>query len=109
MRYRAARDEAQASGPKPIELDGKTAANYILGSEFADSGYSVDEKDPLGLREGVEVEVYAADWGSEYRDRGRLVGLTPDEAVVAVTTKDKGEIRIHAPRTGFKIEETGGH
>ncbi|KAF1945713.1 hypothetical protein EJ02DRAFT_500660 [Clathrospora elynae] len=106
-RYRAAREQASNLVPKPTVLDGQAAANCILGSELAETSNSVDEQDPLGLKQGVEVEVYPADWGSEYRDRGRLVGLSVDEVVIAVESKGEGKIWVHAPRTGFKIKEVG--
>lgn len=104
-RYRAAVDTAKSNAPGPTALDGEAAANFIHSSGSAFAHVSVDEKDPTGLKHGAEVEVYAADWGTEYRDRGRLVGLTPDEVTIAVKTKGNGEIRVHAPRTGFKIRE----
>lgn len=106
-RYRAAREKAKASAPKPTALDGQAAADVILGSEFAETGGSVDESDPLGLKAGVEIEMYPADWGTEYRDRGRLVGLTPNEVTIAVKSKGGVEFRVHAPRTGFKVKEIG--
>lgn len=107
-RYRAARDEAKQSAPKPTVLDGQAAAAQIHRSEFAEASVAVDGNDPLGLREGADVELYPADWGTEHRERGRLVGLTADEVTVAVVNKDEVEIRIHAPRSGFKVREIGG-
>jgi hypothetical protein len=104
-RYQAAVEKAKATAQHPTTLDGQAAADHILGSEFGHSKISVDTKDPTGLREGVEVEIYPADWGTEHRDRGRLVGLAPDEVTIAVKSKENVEFRIHAPRTGFKIKE----
>ncbi|KAL6710513.1 hypothetical protein ACN47E_008561 [Coniothyrium glycines] len=103
-RYQAARDQAKSSGPEPTVLDGAAAAKQIHASDFVESALSVDADDPLGLKEGAEVELYAADWGTEHRDRGRLVGLTTDEVTIAVKSEENVEIRIHAPRTGFKIK-----
>jgi hypothetical protein len=102
-RYRAAVEKAKSGATEPTTLDGEAAAKYIHASESKQSKVSVDQKDPSGLKEGTEVEVYGADWGTEYRDRGRLVGLSPDEVTIAVKSKEGAEIRIHAPRTGFKI------
>lgn len=104
-RYRTAREKATASAPKPTKLNGQAAAHHIHRSEYAESGGSVDETDPLGLTEGLEVELYPSDWGCEHKDRGRLVALTPNEVTIAVQSKEGGEIRIHAPRTGFKVKE----
>ncbi|KAF2134786.1 hypothetical protein P153DRAFT_329485 [Dothidotthia symphoricarpi CBS 119687] len=106
-RYRAAVEKAKSTAPKPTTLDGKAAAEHVLGSEFSESKHSVDGNDPLALKEGTEVELYPADWGTEYRDRGRLIGLTPDEVTISVEGRGGVEIRVHAPRTGFKIMEIG--
>jgi hypothetical protein len=104
-RYRAAVEKAKSSAPEPTTLDGEAAAKYIHASETGQSKLSVDENDPTGLREGSEIEVYGADWGTDYRDRGQLVGLSPDEVTIAVKSRAGAEIRIHAPRTGFKINK----
>lgn len=104
-RYRAAVEKAKSSAPEPTTLDGEAAAKCIHTSESGQVKLSVDEKDPTGLKAGTEIEVYGADWGTEHRDSGRLVGLTPDEVTIAVKSKGGAEIRIHAPRTGFKISK----
>lgn len=106
-RYRAAVAKAKEAAPKPTEMDGHAAAKHIHGAELLDIQISVDIHDPSGFEDGVEVEVYPADWGTEYRDRGRLVGLTPDGVTIAVKNEKDVEIRIHAPRTGFKIRRVG--
>lgn len=106
-RYRAAIDEAKSSAPEPTKLDGQAAAEHVLRSDFGRSEMSIDEKDPTGLRAGVEVEIYPGDWVTEHKDRGRLIGLTVDEVIIAVRSEKDVEIRIHAPRTGFKIKEIG--
>jgi hypothetical protein len=103
-RYRAAVEQAKTSGPEPTTLDGQAAADHILRSEFGLAKVSIDGEDPTGLREGTNVEVFTADWVTEHRDRGRLVGLASDEVTIAVKSKESVEIRIHAPRTGFKIK-----
>ena len=54
--------------PKPMQLDGQAAANHIHKAEFAEQGSTVDENHPPGLKTGVEVEIFPADWGTEYRD-----------------------------------------
>ena len=62
----------------------------------------------LGLDEGTEVGVYPTDWGSNHRDHGCLVALTPEGLTVAAGSR-AGEVedRIHAPRTGFSVTEIG--
>jgi hypothetical protein len=104
-KYRAAVEEAKSNTGQPTPLDGPAAADRIHRSEFGLPEISFDEEDPAGLKEGADVDIYPADWGTEYRDRGRLVGLAPDEVTIAVKTKGNVELRIHAPRTGFKIKE----
>lgn len=104
-RYRAAVEAAKSSAPEPTKIDGQAAAESILRSEFGLSNTSIDGNDPAGLKEGVQVEIYPADWVTEHRDRGRLVGLSVDEVTIAVHSKRNVEIRVHAPRTGFKIRE----
>ncbi|KAF2492900.1 hypothetical protein BU16DRAFT_93411 [Lophium mytilinum] len=102
-RWRAAVKAAKAAVPKPVTLKGPEAAKLILEADFAEPS-SVDANDPLGLTEGVEVEVYPTDSGFLNRDRGPLVTLTQDEVAVASRSREGGqEIRIHAPRTGFRV------
>lgn len=107
VRYRSARERLKILAPEPTKLDGVAAAEQIHSSEFAEPKLSVDAKDPVGLEEGTEVELFATDWGTEHRDCGRLVGLTADEAIIAVKSKGDIEIRIHAPRTGFTVKAIG--
>ncbi|KAF2822895.1 hypothetical protein CC86DRAFT_299529 [Ophiobolus disseminans] len=106
-RYRAAVDKAKSSASQPTKLDGQAAAEHILRSDFGHSSCSVDANDPAGLRDGIEVQIYPADWVTEHKDQGRLVGLSADEVTIAVKSKKDVEIRIHAPRTGFKTKEIG--
>lgn len=106
-RYRAAREEAKASAPKPTTMDGRAAADSILTAGFAEPKVAVDKTDPSELKEGIEVELYPSDWITEHRDRGRLVGLSPDEVTIAVKNRGNVEFRVHAPRTGFKVREIG--
>ena len=106
-RYQKAVAEAKASAPEPAKLDGRAAADRIIGSEAVDNNIFVDSNDPSGFQGGVELEVYPADWGSEHRDRGQMVGLSLDEVTIAVQSKKDVEIRVHAPRAGFKMTEIG--
>lgn len=106
-RYRAAVEKAKAANPKPALLDGQQAADHVFRSDRAYSHAAVDSDDPSDLKKGIEVEIYAADWGTEHRDSGRLVGLSPDEVTIAVKSQGDVEIRVHAPRTGFKVKEIG--
>lgn len=52
---------------------------------------------------------YPTDSGFTHHDRGRLVTLTPKEVTVASCRRVGGrEVRIHAPRTGFRVIKFGG-
>jgi hypothetical protein len=106
-RFRAALEEAAASAPETMQMNGSQAVASILGSTLDDAHNSVDSDDPLGLTEGTEVELYPTDWGTEHRDSGQLVALTQDEVTVAARSSRAAELRIHAPRTGFRITEIG--
>jgi hypothetical protein len=107
-RYRAAVAKAKAAAPKPTEMNGHIAAEHIHGAELLDLRLSIDHPDPLAFDDSMDIEIYPADWGTEYRDRGRLLGLAPDQVTIAVKNENDIEIRIHAPRTGFKICRTAG-
>jgi hypothetical protein len=86
-------------------VSGEEAARILLRSGFLEreEEVGVDETEPLaracGLRRGSWVEVWPTDYGAAHRDRGRLVGLGPDEVVWET---DAG-VRVHAPRLGFRV------
>lgn len=109
QRFRAALRAAKSTGPTPVSLKGAEAVKLIVSSEFAEPNGGVDANDPLGLKEGMEVEIYPTDSGFTHRDRGRLVTLTAREVTVALRSRvgDK-EMRIHVPRTGFRVTKVGG-
>lgn len=104
-RFSAAIAKAKASVPKATTLKGDEAVQLIAQAGFAEVEGDVDENDPLGLKKGQEVEVWPTDTGFKHRDRGRLLSLTKNEAVIAAKTKvGETEVRIHAPRAGFGIQ-----
>lgn len=107
-RFRKVVKEARESNAQRVakEVKGGEALRHVERSAFEE--VEVDEDDPTGLREGTEVQVWPIDSGSSHRDRGKLVGLTKDEVVISARTKDEGkEVRIHAPRWGFRIKQVG--
>ena len=109
-RFRAALKAAAASNTQSqaTEVKCDEAVKHIVGSSFAGAKANVDKDDPTGLREGADVQIWPTDTGTSCRDQGKLVGLTKDEMVISTPTKDGGnEIRIHAPRWGFRIREVG--
>jgi len=104
-RFSAAIAKAKASLPKATTLKGDEAVQRIGQAGFAEAEGDVEEKDPLRLKKGQEVEVWPTDTGFKHRDRGRLLSLTKNEAVIAAKTKvGETEVRIHAPRAGFGIQ-----
>ena len=104
-RYGASVEQAKSRSSQPATMDGESAAKSILASELGHTHVQVDQDDPASLNEGEQVEMYPADWVTEHKDRGRLVGLTADEVTIAVKSQGDVELRIHAPRTGFKIRK----
>ena len=107
-RFQSAVGDAAACAPKPVPMTGDEAVSYlrtIKGTRIPTAHDVVDEEDPQGFAQGSEVEVYPADWGSGHRDSGRLVALAPDE--VTMMAEGALDLRIHAPRTGFKVGGIG--
>ncbi len=101
-RYNEAIAAAKEKAPKPTELDGKDAVAKILSSPYTDNVKV--EADPIGLKEGQNVEMYPVDTGFDRKDSGKLVGLTSSEAVVEARSNEGGkDIRIHYPRWNFEI------
>lgn len=96
---------AKSSSPKPVTLKGTDAVKFVTQAEFAEPEGRVDDGDPLALKKGQDVEVWPIDTGFKHRDRGLLVALTLKESVVAAQSKvGEKEIRIHHPRTNFRIQ-----
>ena len=107
-RFSKAVSTAKSSSPKPTTLKGAEAIKHITQADYVDTLQSVDHNEPLGLKQGQEIEVWPLDSGFRHHDRGRLVALTSKEVVVASPTKIGGkEIRIHCPRTNFRIQVVG--
>jgi hypothetical protein len=63
----------------------------------------VDRDDPLGLKDGEDVSVTPDDYG---RDpvRGRLAALSVQEVGVRRVDALVGEVIVHFPRVGYRIE-----
>ncbi|KAG8625169.1 hypothetical protein KVT40_006920 [Elsinoe batatas] len=111
-RFKTAIAEAEKKHPKAakaVKVDGEGAVGFILGKAGRVQQGEV-QNDPLELKKGEEVAVWPIDTGFNHKDKGRLVGLTKDEVVIAVTTKvdPSKEIEVHAPRWGFRIAKVGG-
>lgn len=100
--------EKKAQAPKPASLKGEEAAKRVLSAQFADKEIGVRAADPLGLKEGQEVEVWPSDMGSgfNYRDRGTLIGLDDEEVIISVDAGGSS-FRLHCPRSGFRVAAVG--
>ena len=108
-RFNKALGSAKASGLEPTTIRGPDALKRIANAQYADrEALTVDEEDPLGLKAGEEVEVWPLDSGFNHREHGLLVGLNQDEVVLNTKTELRGEeIRLHFPRTNFRIRAVG--
>lgn len=107
-RYRDGVAKAKDSAPTPTVLDDQEAVKRVLSSGAVPGGLKF-EKDPLGLAQGQEVQMYPIDTGSSCKDAGKLVGLNSSEAVVSTTSNAHGkELRIHYPRWNFVVESVSG-
>ncbi|KAK7192040.1 hypothetical protein DPSP01_003907 [Paraphaeosphaeria sporulosa] len=103
-RFQHALKDAAASCSEPVPLNGDEAVSYMKTfkeSQQATAEDVVDKHDPQEVERGTLVEMYPSDWGSEHRDAGRLVALARDE--VTIMAEGALGLRIHAPRTGFKM------
>ena len=107
-RFQKAVSTAKSSAPKPTTLKGADAVAQITQSAFSDPEGQVDENDPLSLKKGQDVEVWPIDSGFRHHDQGKLVALTTKEVVVTGRTKTSKEIRVHFPRTNFRITANQG-
>jgi len=108
-RFDKAVNAAESSAPKPTRLEGADAVKQIIGSDFAEPEGTVDGADPLRLEKGHTVEVWPTDTGFSRKDRGRLDTLNSKEIAILCPTKTGGtEVRIRAPRHGFRVVEASG-
>jgi glutathione S-transferase len=90
---------AKEKAKKPNSLNGKTMGARVLNTKSSPEPLSFDENDPLGLKQGDNVEVYPSDYGQAHKDRGTLIGLTVSEVVIC---NSKG-LHLHFPRWNFRI------
>jgi len=86
-------------GPEVLSLFKTIGFN----SNEAAKNMLVDADDPSGLKKGDEVEVSPSDFGFSRKDRGKLLRLDGSEIVIEGRMDGGGEVRIHAPRHGFRV------
>ena len=61
-----------------------------------------------GLEEGADVTVTPTDYAHD-AVAGRLVGLGPDEVVIACSDERAGKLHVHFPRIAFQIKKQAVH
>ncbi|KAG9652291.1 hypothetical protein KCU95_g8435, partial [Aureobasidium melanogenum] len=102
-RFKKTVREAEKSS-KAVSIDGQAAMQHIVSASYHDQQTGVDDNDPVKLKEGDLVQLWPTDSGFRHKDQGQLVKLTKDEVVLAIQTRSGGkEIRVHAPRWGFRV------
>ena len=106
-RFDAAIAAAKKTAVKPTTLKGDEPVKKVLQADFAEPEAQVDKKDPSGLKKGQEVKTWPIDSGFRHHERGRLVGLTGQEVVLEGKSEKGAVVRIHHPRTGFRIQGVG--
>lgn len=107
-RFKGALNDSKATAPKPVTIKGPDAAKFVNRASFAEAEGDVDSNDPLGLTKGADIEFWPIDSGFSHHDRGKLVKLTTTEVTISTQTKEGKEVRIHAPRVGFRIARAAG-
>jgi glutathione S-transferase len=69
-----------------------------------DGGRGVDPHEPQGLREGQRVRVVPDDYGFEPVE-GALARADVGEIAVRRESAEVGDVVVHFPRAGFRIEK----
>jgi len=80
-----------------------TDALVVARDASPSAGRGVDRDDPLGLAAGRSVSVTPDDYG-RIPVQGELVTLTLDEVAIRRSAPEVGEVVVHFPRTGYRIE-----
>jgi len=105
-RFEKAVKEAKATVPKVVNIKGPEIEKAWGTAGWAEEGsMQVNEQDPIKLHADEEVEVFPADTGMNHKDKGKLIRLTSEEVVIEKRTAAGRDIRIHAPRRGFRVRK----
>ncbi|KAJ6164698.1 hypothetical protein N7470_003370 [Penicillium chermesinum] len=102
-RFNAVIKDIKSAQSVSVDIKGKDVVEYMESAQYAEPSANVDENDPLGLSRGELVEVYPTDYGFSHKDRGKLLTLTPYEAVITKQLNSGTEFRVHVPRWGYRI------
>ena len=104
-RYKAFVSKVQEQDGRAPTISVDDTEQKILSSDFGEPEGQVDPLDPLQLKKGEYVEMFPTDSGMNHHDKGELVAIGLNEAVVkSEVPGGKGHLRIHYPRTNFKIQ-----
>ncbi|CAI0646160.1 unnamed protein product [Colletotrichum noveboracense] len=99
---------AKKAAPKVETVSGDEAAKIVTASPYNEPEGKVETNDALvaaaGLKAGEEVVVWPTDTGATHKDSGKLVSINGDEVVIEVSG-EKGSVRVHTPRHGFRVEK----
>ncbi|KAL0942470.1 glutathione s-transferase [Colletotrichum truncatum] len=108
VRFQKALSTAKKAAPKVKTVSGDEAAEIIISSPYNEPQEHVDPQDALVAAEGLKsddvVVVWPTDTGASHKDSGKLVSINGDEVVIEVNG-EKGSVRVHAPRHGFRVEK----
>lgn len=103
-RFNEALKDAKESAGKPATISGPEALNRISAMDYVEPAPAVDENDPLRLTKGEQVRVRPTDSGFRHYDQGDLIGLSETEVVINVRSTNGTLLRLHSPRTNFRVE-----
>lgn len=107
-RFTTATRTAGKEVAKPKTLNGEEAMKAVGAAEWTDNVTRVHKDDSSGLQAGQLVQIWPIDSGFQNKDQGKLVGLTVQEIVWEAKTAEGKVIRVHTPRTGFRIKALEG-
>lgn len=100
---RAWADRMRAIGHGDVtSLDANDAIDIAAAATPTDGGL-VTENNPLALKAGQQVNVFADDYGQD-RIRGELVRL--DHSIISIkrTSERAGDLHLHFPAIGYAVE-----
>lgn len=101
----AAKDAAKSK--TTILSSGDALSQTFSSTSFVDAELEVHD-DPIGVKQGQQVEVAPIDTGFNHRDVGKLVGLNTKEVVVEKESEKDGKpVRLHFPRWNFSVVPVG--
>jgi glutathione S-transferase len=106
-RFNEVYQEAVKRNGKPEMISDEETIRMIEGAEYFEPEGEIDSDDPLKLEKGQIVDVFPTDMsnGYVYRDTGKLVSISITDVCVEKKTQNGKEIRVHFPRTNFRISK----